>query len=274
MQKDQKQSGLREKTYEVIFGTNTPAGKAFDLALIYAISISVSAVALSSVSAINAIYGDYLLAVEWFFTIIFTLEYLTRIYCSPKPLHYVRSFYGMVDLLSILPTYLAFLLPGSNYLLMIRIMRVLRIFRVLKLMRYMSEANILMRSIRLSRRKILVFFSFILALTSIFGSLMFIIEGPEHGFTSIPKSIYWAIVTITTVGYGDIAPQTVLGQAIASLAMITGYSVIAVPTGIITAELANEMQRSKARFVCANCNKADHDQDASYCKHCGSQLHL
>ena len=266
------QPSLRQKLYIIIFGTDTPAGKTFDLVLIYAILISVMAVALDSVADINQHYGHWLYRVEWFFTIAFTLEYLVRIYCSPNPLRYMRSFFGMVDLLSILPTYIAFFVPGSNYLLTIRILRVLRIFRVLKLIRYLSEANILMRSLFLSRRKIFVFLCFVLALTTIFGSIMFLVEGPENGFTSIPRSIYWAIVTITTVGYGDIAPHTVLGQAIAAMTMITGYSVIAVPTGIITAELASEMQRSRGHFACKNCERTGHDSDAQHCKYCGAKL--
>jgi voltage-gated potassium channel len=263
---------LREKLYIIIFGTDTPAGKAFDLILIYTIIISVVAVALDSVAAVNQRFGDWLYIAEWGFTIAFTIEYLVRIYCSPQPLRYMRSFFGLVDLLSILPTYIAFFVPGSNYLLTIRIMRVLRIFRILKLIRYLSEANILMRSLFLARRKIFVFLSFVLALTTIFGSIMFVVEGPENGFTSIPKSVYWAIVTITTVGYGDVAPQTAIGQAIAAMTMITGYSVIAVPTGIITAELATEMQRSMGRFACKNCERSGHDADAQHCKYCGAKL--
>lgn len=263
---------LRKRLHIIIFGTNTPAGKNFDLVLIYAICISILAVILDSVSTVKSSYGIWLSYIEWFFTILFTVEYLTRVYCSPKPWKYIKSFYGIVDLLAVLPTYLAFFFPGTQYMLVIRVLRVLRIFRVLKLIRYTSEANILIRSFMLARRKIFVFFASILALTSIFGSIMFLIEGPENGFTSIPKSIYWAIVTITTVGYGDIAPQTVLGQTVAALAMITGYSVLAVPTGIITAELANEIQRNKKQVLCQSCNKGGHDQDAEHCKFCGKKL--
>lgn len=263
---------LRQQLHTIIFGTDTPAGKNFDLVLIYAICLSIAAVVLDSVSSVQSTYGIWLNYIEWFFTILFTLEYLTRIYCSPKPWQYIKSFYGIVDLLSILPTYFAFLFPGTHYVLVIRILRVLRIFRVLKLIRYTSEANVLMRSFALARRKIFVFFASILALTCVFGSLMFLIEGAENGFTSIPKSIYWAIVTITTVGYGDIAPQTVLGQTVAAFAMITGYSVIAVPTGILTAELANEIQRNKKQVLCPSCERGDHDQDANHCKYCGEKL--
>lgn len=263
---------FREKLNEIIFGTETPAGKRFDIFLIYAIIISVLAVALDSVAEFNQAYGSYFFVVEWGFTLLFTLEYLTRLWIHPKPLTYMRSFYGVVDLLSILPTYIAYLFPHANFMMVIRILRVLRIFRILKLIRYLADANILVRSLMASRRKILIFFCFVLALTTIFGSMMFIIEGPENGFTSIPKSIYWAIVTITTVGYGDISPHTVLGQTIAAIVMIIGYSVIAVPTGILTAELATEMQRHRGIFRCKNCKKTGHDNDAQHCKFCGAKL--
>jgi voltage-gated potassium channel len=263
---------IRNKLNEIIFGTETPAGKYFDLILIYAILLSVLAVALDSVAGFHIKYSRVFLFIEWFFTLLFTLEYLTRIWVHPQPLRYIRSFYGIVDLLSILPTYISYFFPGANYLMVIRILRVLRIFRILKLMRYLSEANILLRSLKASRRKIFVFLFFVLALTTVFGSVVFIVEGPDNGFTSIPKCIYWAIVTITTVGYGDITPQTPFGQAIAALAMITGYSVIAVPTGIITAELASEMQRHKGAFVCKNCDRGGHDSDARHCKFCGAKL--
>lgn len=211
-------------------------------------------------------------ALEWVFTLLFTLEYAARIYCSPNPRHYVTSFYGLIDLLSILPSYLSLFIPGANFLLVIRIMRFLRIFRVLKLVRYLKEANTLFRSMVQTRRKIAVFFLSVLVLATIFGSLMYVVEGPKHGFTSIPKSIYWTIVTITTVGYGDITPQTSLGQFIAALAMLMGYSIIAVPTGIFTAELAQEIQRERMAIVCPNCNRSGHEPDAEYCKACGSHL--
>ncbi|NIB42017.1 ion transporter [Pseudomaricurvus alkylphenolicus] len=266
------QSPLQIKLHSVIFGTGTKAGKRFDVALIYAIVLSVLAMMLESIGAIERAYGPWLYGVEWAFTAIFTVEYLLRIYCSPNPWRYIRSFYGLVDLLAILPSYLGLFVADMNYLLMIRLLRVLRIFRVLKLVRYLSEANILMRAMMMSRRKILVFFSSVLVLATIFGSLMFVVEGPEHGFTSIPKSIYWTIVTITTVGYGDITPQTSLGQLIAAAAMLTGYSIIAVPTGILTAELTTEMQRERSLRRCSECSSAGHDSDALYCKQCGSTL--
>ncbi len=267
-----KQSALRHKLYTVIFGTDTPAGKRFDIVLIYLICLSVLAMIFESVDIVDQRYGQWLHAIEWGFTGIFTIEYLVRIYCSPNPWRYIRSFYGVVDLLAILPSYMGLFMEDMNYLLIVRLLRVLRIFRVLKLVRYLSEANILMRAMVQSRRKILVFFSSVLVISTIFGSLMYIVEGPEHGFTSIPKSIYWTIVTITTVGYGDITPQTVLGQIIAAGAMLTGYSIIAVPTGILTAELANEIQRDRSNRRCGDCQSSGHDSDALYCRYCGHTL--
>ncbi len=267
------QQSLREKTSIIIFGTHTRAGQLFDIALIYAILLSVAAIMLDSVAWIHDSYGTLLYALEWFFTVLFTLEYFTRIYCTNERRKYIFSFYGLVDLFSIVPTYLALVVTGANYLLMIRLLRVLRIFRVLKLARYSLEANLLLRSLYMSRRKILVFFCVVLVLSTIFGCLMFAVEGPEHGFDNIPLSIYWTIVTITTVGYGDIIPQTVMGQFIASAVMLTGYSIIAVPTGIITAEMASELQRKKATFTCNSCHHAGHDNDALHCKWCGAQLH-
>lgn len=263
---------FKQTLYEVIFGTETPAGRTFDLVLIYAILASVLAVMVDSVGWLSLEYHSILLTVEWVFTALFTLEYLTRIYCSPRPGRYIRSFYGIVDLFSILPTYLMLIFPNIGFLLVIRLLRVLRIFRILKLVRYLSEMNILIRAMLQSRRKILIFFTCVLVLSAIFGSLMYIVEGPENGFSSIPKSIYWTIVTITTVGYGDITPQTPLGQVIAAIAMLTGYSIIAVPTGILTAELAQEMMRGKAARLCRACERSGHDQDAEFCKHCGRKL--
>jgi len=209
---------------------------------------------------------------EWFFTIIFTIEYALRIYVSPNRWRYIFSFYGIVDLLSIVPSYIGLFFSDISYLLIIRSLRVLRIFRILKLVRYLSEANLLARSLLLARRKIFVFFSVVLIMATIFGCLMFIVEGPENGFTSIPRSIYWTIVTITTVGYGDITPHTVLGQIISTLVMLTGYSIIAVPTGIFTAEIAQEMQRQRDSRSCSNCERSSHEQGSDYCRHCGAQL--
>ncbi len=256
----------------VIFGTDTRWGKAFDIALIILILSSVVVLMVESLAVLSDATLLYLRIAEWFFTIIFTIEYMVRFYCSPRPFKYAGSFYGVVDLLSVLPSYISLLVPGANYLLIVRLLRVLRVFRVLKLFRYLSEANVLLRSMLLARRKIFIFFFSVLVMSVIFGSLMYIVEGPIHGFSSIPKSVYWTIVTITTVGYGDIVPQTPIGQFIAALAMLTGYSIIAVPTGILTAELSQEMQREKLRRVCVQCLKEGHDRDAKFCLKCGAKL--
>lgn len=263
---------LREQLYRIIFGTDTPAGKLFDVVLIYAILFSVIAVMLDSIAEVRQRFNGVLLTVEWMFTIAFTLEYLVRLYCSPNRWHYAFSFFGIIDLLSILPTYLSLFFPGANFLLIIRLFRVLRVFRVFKLVRYVSEANSLVIALFEARRKVFIFFFVVLNLTAIFGSLMYVVEGPNNGFSSIPRSIYWTIVTITTVGYGDITPHTVLGQIIASLAMLTGYSIIAVPTGIFTAELAHQMQRERNLVICPNCAKNGHEKDATFCNGCGSPL--
>ncbi|WP_237065225.1 ion transporter [Microbulbifer guangxiensis] len=265
-------TGKRKWLNEVIFGTDTPAGKNFDVFLIWAILISVLLVLLVSVKSIEARYGQELFILEWVFTALFTVEYFLRIYCAVDRRRYISSFYGIVDLLAILPSYLALVFAGAGYLLVIRLLRVLRIFRVLKLVRYLRDANLLMRALWQSRRKILVFYSGMLVIATLFGALMFVVEGPGNGFTSIPKSIYWAIVTVTTVGYGDISPHTTLGQAIASLTMLIGYSIIAVPTGIVTAELASELGRERSLSRCDNCSRAGHDMDAEYCKFCGYKL--
>ncbi|WP_188150201.1 ion transporter [Teredinibacter waterburyi] len=263
---------LRFKLYTIIFGTSTPAGKRFDLVLIYLIVFSVLALMLDSIRWVSDLYGPYIFAFEWLFTILFTAEYLVRVYCSPKRWAYVFSFYGLVDLISILPSYVSLFVPGANFLLAIRLLRVLRIFRILKLVRYLSEANVLIRAVMMSRRKISIFAMSVLVLSVIFGSLMYIVEGPENGFSSIPKSIYWTIVTITTVGYGDITPHTVLGQIIAATAMLTGYSILAVPTGIFTAELAQEMQRDRRIRNCINCSRSGHEADSKFCRFCGAGM--
>jgi voltage-gated potassium channel len=263
---------LKEKTYRVIFDTDTPAGQRFDIVLIYFILVSVLAVVLASIESIKIQYGDWLFRLEWAFTLLFSMEYVVRIYSSPKPFRYIFSFYGLVDLLSIIPTYLALLFPAANYWLVIRLLRVLRIFRVFKLVRYLTEANLLLRSMYAARRKVLVFFTVVLVICVIFGSLMFLVEGPDNGFTSIPRSIYWTIVTITTVGYGDITPQTVFGQIIATMAMLTGYSIIAIPTGIFTAEIAREMITDTNNRQCNTCNQSAHHTEAEYCFQCGVSL--
>ena len=263
---------LKARLYEVIFGTDTRAGKSFDLFLIVMIAASVAAVTLDSIAPLHDHYRQWFYYVEWAFTVAFTLEYAVRLYCSPRPSAYAKSFFGVIDLLSFLPTYIAFLFPSASYLLVIRLLRLLRIFRILKLIKYLSEANLLLRSIYLSRRKIGVFIFSVMILITIFGAAMYVIEGPQAGFTSIPRGIYWAIVTISTVGYGDLTPHTVLGQFLASVAMLTGYAIIAVPTGIISAEMMSEMQRQKQQTRCARCRRGDHDSDARHCKYCGAAL--
>ncbi|MGF1763935.1 ion transporter [Aliivibrio kagoshimensis] len=263
---------LKHQLYTVIFGTHTQAGKAFDILLIVIILASQLTLILESISHVRQQYGDVLRLLEYSFTAVFTVEYLLRLYCSPKPTAYARSFYGVIDLLAILPTYLAIFFPSASFLAIIRLLRVMRIFRILKLVRYLQDSNILMRSLLMSKRKIIIFFSTVAILVSVFGSMMFVIEGPDNGFTSIPQSIYWAIVTITTVGYGDLVPHTHLGKAVASLTMLLGYSILAVPTGIITAELSHEMSAHRQLVKCPNCTRSGHEDDSHYCKHCGSEL--
>ena len=270
-------SALQEKAYEVIFGYETRAGKLFDVVLILAIFASVLAVMLDSVPGIYARYHPQLYMLEWTFTLLFTVEYGLRLYSSKSTKGYAFSFFGVIDLVSILPTYIAFLWPGGVFLIVIRILRVLRIFRILRLLRYMGEATLLARALLQARRKILVFLYVLLTMITIVGSLMYLVEGPANGFTSIPRSIYWAIVTITTVGFGDIVPQTPLGQFIAAMTMILGYAIIAVPFGIVGAEIIGEQQRMQKpqqtdQRVCNTCNHQGHDVDAKYCKQCGVEL--
>lgn len=258
--------------HEVIFEADTPTGKAFDVLLILCITLSVLAVMLDSVSEISARYGNLLYAVEWLFTLLFSLEYLFRLFCVGRPLKYATSFYGVVDLLAIIPTYLSLLVAGTQYLLTIRILRILRVFRILKLVNYLGEANVLIQALQASRRKISVFLFAVMTLVVVFGSLMYMIEGPESGFTSIPRSIYWAIVTLTTVGYGQVAPQTAFGQFLASVVMILGYAIIAVPTGIVSAEMAQVFKSPVSTQSCPECSAEGHDVDARNCKYCGSSL--
>ncbi|MBN1300725.1 MAG: ion transporter [Melioribacteraceae bacterium] len=263
---------IRSRLHEIIFEADTPAGKAFDIILIISIIMSVIAVMLDSIKSIRMQYGQELYVIEWFFTILFSIEYSLRLFCVGKPLKYAASFYGLVDLLAVFPTYLSLLLPGTQFLLVIRVLRVLRVFRVLKIVQYMSAARLLKEALMASRTKIVVFLYTVLILVVIMGSLIYMIEGEESGFTSIPKSIYWAIVTLTTVGFGDITPQTPLGQLLASVIMIMGYGIIAVPTGIVTAEYVNVRSKQVSTQVCPNCSKERHDLNAVYCKYCGTRL--
>ncbi|WP_115718292.1 ion transporter [Gallaecimonas mangrovi] len=259
---------LKDKLNDIIFGYSTPGGRAFDLCLIIAIVVSVVAVMLDSVAPIHHQWKVELAAAEWFFTGLFTLEYLARFYCAQNRWRYLFSFYGLVDLLSIIPTYLALLVPGASTLLIVRILRVLRVFRILKLMEYSNASQRLVQAIIQSGPKIFVFFASLLGLVTVFGALMYLIEGPENGFTSIPRSMYWAIVTMTTVGYGDISPHTPLGQALASVVMLLGYSVIAVPTGILT----NELAKQRYSKTCPSCGREGHEPDSRFCRHCGARL--
>ncbi len=261
----------QNKLHEVIYEADTKAGKWFDIILLIAILLSVATVMLESVNSISLIYGEELRIIEWIFTILFTLEYIARLISIGKPLKYVFSFYGIIDFVSIIPTFLGIFITGSQSLAIIRSIRLLRVFRILKLAQFMGEANVLIKALKASRPKIVVFLFALLSLTFILGTVMYLIETPESGFTSIPRSIYWAIVTLTTVGYGDIAPQTVLGQTLASIIMIIGYAIIAVPTGIVGAEIAKTTNKSNTQ-ACPSCSLEGHDDDAEHCKFCGEHL--
>lgn len=263
---------LKEKLRIIIFESDTPAGKYFDIALILAIGISVTVVMLDSIEGFHSRFGSWLYGLEWMFTLLFTVEYMTRLICIGRPIKYATSFFGIVDLLAILPTYLSLVFAGSQYMSVIRVLRVLRIFRILKVVQYVSEAEVLLRAIRASRTKIVVFLFSIFSLVVILGSMMYLIESEETGFTSIPRSVYWAIVTLTTVGYGDISPQTSLGQVLASIVMIMGYSIIAVPTGIFSVEMSRAARHTFSSKVCPACSAEGHDADADYCKFCGEAL--
>jgi len=263
----------KDQVRTVIFEAHTPAGKAFDVGLIICILLSVLAVMLDSVGAIHARYGTLLYGVEWFFTLLFTLEYGLRLWCIQHTAAYARSFFGIIDLVGIIPTYLSVLFPGTQYLLVVRVLRVLRVFRVLRMVRYVGEARLLSQALRASKRKIVVFVSTVAALMVVFGSLMYLIEGEANGFTSIPRSIYWAVITMTTVGYGDITPQTPLGQAFASIVMIMGYGIIAVPTGIVTLELSEAARQSANTRTCPECSAEGHTREATYCWRCGGHLY-
>jgi voltage-gated potassium channel len=272
MKTGSKLDRLRNWLHEIIFEADTAGGKLFDVLLILSIIASVILVMLDSVAEINAAHGPLLYAGEWFFTLLFTLEYFLRLFSIGRPLSYATSFFGLVDLLAILPTYLSILFPGTQFLLVIRILRVLRIFRVLKLVPYVGEGRMLMQALRASRRKITVFLFTVLTLVIIFGSLMYLIEEASDGFTSIPRCIYWAVVTLTTVGYGDISPQTNLGQLVAAFIMIIGYGIIAVPTGIVTVELSHAFSKRLTTQACPQCSAEGHDSDARNCKYCGALL--
>ncbi len=265
-------SGWRRRLRNIIFESDTPAGRRFDLLLISSIILSVLTVMLDSIAAVREIHGELLYKLEWFFTLIFTAEYVLRLMCVGRALQYATSFFGVVDLLAITPTYISFLMPGSHYLVVVRILRVLRVFRVLKLVKYLDAARMLSVAIRTSSRKIAVFLVAMTTAVVILGSLMYVIEDPETGFTSIPRSIYWAIVTLTTVGYGDISPKTVPGQTLAAVVMVLGYSVIVVPSGILSVEISQALRMGAATRFCSTCNAETRESDAIYCRCCGAKL--
>lgn len=257
--------------HRIVFGTDTRAGRLFDEVVIGLILVSVLVAIIDSAVHDGALVRVFHI-MEWGFTILFTLEYLLRLWCSPQPLRYARSFFGIVDLAATLPAYLALFYSGASMVLVLRLVRVLRLFRLFKLLAYVDEANVLMQSLYSSRRKILVFLSSVFVAAIVFGSLMFVVEGPENGFGSIPKGVYWAVITITTVGYGDVVPHTALGQVLAVVVMLVGYSVIAVPTGIVTSELLYQMQRRHNDRHCPGCAASGHEPDAQFCRHCGTAL--
>lgn len=266
------QAAWRRRLHTIIFESDTPAGRAFDIVLLASILASVAVVMLDSVGAIHSRHGPLLAALEWSFTLLFSAEYLLRLVSVRRPLAYAGTFFGVVDLLAILPTYLSLLVPGTQYLLVVRVLRLLRIFRILKLAEYLHEGRTLGRALIASRRKISVFLLTVVTVVIIVGALMYVIEGAGSGFTSIPTSIYWAVVTLTTVGYGDIAPQSPLGKALAVVVMLLGYGVIAVPTGIVTMELSRAGAAAPSGQSCPSCGLEGHDLDARFCKRCGAAL--
>tara|TARA_Y100001954_G_C15716147_1_gene555714 strand:- start:16 stop:837 length:822 start_codon:yes stop_codon:yes gene_type:complete len=264
----------RKKWYHIIFESDTPAGRRFDVLLLIAILSSLLVIMLESVPKLRAQYQEQFVMLEWFFTVLFSIEYLVRLAIVKRPITYVWSFYGIIDLVSTLPSYLAMVLGGAQYFIVIRSLRLLRVFRVLKMVRFIGEANVLGTALRASRHKIAVFLIAVICINFIMGTVMYLVEGPENGFKSIPVSIYWCIVTLTTVGYGDISPATPLGQFIASVIMIMGYGVIAVPTGIVTSEITRSQSKeeSSSSKSCSNCNAEGLPMQAKYCQHCGAAL--
>ena len=263
---------LKEKLHEVVFEAETPAGKAFDVILLIAILTSIGVVILESVPSYRERYGQLFFIFEWIITIAFTVEYLVRLYCVRRPVQYAVSAYGIIDFFSLAPTYLSVIIPGAQSLIAIRALRLLRVFRILKLVHFVKEANVLWDALAHSRHKITIFFGTVLTLVLIMGTTMYLIEGAENGFTSIPLSIYWAIVTMTTVGYGDLTPKTTLGMTFSSFIMILGYAIIAVPTGIVSSEIAQATKRHTNTISCPSCTKEGHNLDASYCRFCGAKL--
>ncbi|MDP5053236.1 MAG: ion transporter [Congregibacter sp.] len=267
-----EQSALQAHLYKIIFGTDTRAGKWFDLALIITILVSVAVIVADSLADVHRDYGQLLQRLEWGFTCLFSIEYLIRIWIARNRRAYLFSFYGIIDFLAILPSYLAILVPQTAPLLIIRLLRVLRVFRVLRLVGYLHEANQIAGFMRGAWRQIFVFFLIIMTIIVVFGCLIYVLEGPNNGFDNIPVSVYWAIVTVTTVGYGDVVPVTAAGRTISALAMLVGYAIIAVPTGIFTANILEKRQTKRTPLNCPQCSRAGHEEDARYCRHCGSSL--
>jgi len=265
-------SGWRVRWHRVIFGHDTPAGRWFDIVLIVVILTSVLVAMLDSVAGLHARFAPGFYLLEWVFTLAFTVEYVTRLMVVRHPGRYARSFFGVIDLLAVLPTWLSLLFPGAQYLLVVRVLRILRVFRILKLTRYISEAGLLVGALRRSGRKILVFLFAILAIVTVFGAVMYVVEGPERGFESIPMGVYWAIVTVGTVGYGDLAPVTALGRILSSVLILIGYGIIAVPTGIFTAEMLQGLRLQRDERRCGKCSLAGHEADARHCRSCGAVL--
>ena len=265
-------NSLKDKLYEIIFEADTRSGKFFDVVLLVVILISVLLVMLESVPGIRKVHHELLVSLEWIITGIFTFEYITRIIIVKKPWRYIFSFYGIIDFLAVIPSYLGLIVISYQSLMVIRVLRLLRVFRILKLTRYTAAGRTLARAIWNSREKISVFIYFVIILVILIGTIMYLVEGEASGFISIPASIYWAIVTLTTVGYGDISPVTPFGQFLASIVMILGYAIIAIPTGIVTAEMIRPSTRENTQ-VCSNCMYDRHDDDADYCKKCGEKLH-
>lgn len=270
--------GWKYKLHEIIYGTHTPAGKMFDIVLLVVIVYSVIVVMLESIPSFDEKYHEFLNISEWFVTILFTIEYILRIICIKSPKRYIFSFFGIIDFLSTVPKYLSFFIVGSQYITAFRALRLLRVFRILKLVRFIGESNNLLRALKASRTKIFIFVFFVLVVSVLLGTIMYLVEGPEHGFNSIPHSVYWTIVTLTTVGYGDISPETGLGQIIATIIMIVGYGIIAVPTGIVSAEYVTETKKNKKKKKveeeknCAECGTVILRPDAMYCRVCGFRL--
>lgn len=269
--KDKELKGWRARLHKIIFESDTWEGRVFDVVLIWMIMLSVMTVILESVPSISLQYGAVLRAVEWFFTILFTIEYILRIVSVQRPLLYAMSFFGIIDLIAILPTYFSLLYGGLQALLVFRIFRLLRVFRIMKMVRHVTEANVLARALKASKEKITVFILTIISVIILTGSIMYLIEGHGNGFESIPKSMYWSVVTLTTVGYGDVVPVTTLGKFVASILMILGYGIIAVPTGIVSVELAKASIDINVK-ACDSCGHSGHDSNSKYCKFCGGKL--